>query len=40
MPVGETVETTKPLDEVGTRFQHEVVGVTQDDFSTELLEIG
>ena len=40
MPVGETVESTKTLDEVGTRFQHEVVGVAQDDFSTELLEIG
>ena len=40
MPVGETVETTKTLNEVGPWFQHEVIGVAQDDFSTELLEIG
>jgi hypothetical protein len=40
MPVGETVQATKTLDEVGPGFQHEVVGIAQDDFSTELLEIG
>jgi hypothetical protein len=40
MPVGETVQTSETLNEVGSGFQHEVVGIAQDDFSTELLEIG
>jgi hypothetical protein len=40
MPVGETVQTSEALDEVGPGFQHEVVGIAQDDFSTEFLEIG
>ena len=39
VPVSEAVETAETIDEIGTRFQHQVIGVAQDDFGAEFLKI-